>query len=167
MIKDIAQIEKELLDRDGSFRDINFENIAFESAIALIDCLVKIYMPRSATNSKGDDILNLIVNGNIESQFEIQPNYIHATFGNDNVLIRYMQIFLDWDQTQKVSAELTFSPEDIDENFSFSLFEEFIAPFIAASGTTHYYVRYENAGWEFGDLSKHAGVIYHGKIDFR
>ena len=151
------------MDRDGSFRDINFENIAFESAIALIDCLVKIYRPRSASNSKGDDILNLIVNGDIESQFEIQPNYIHATFENDKVLIRYMQILLDWEHTQNVCVELTFSPEDINDGFSLSSFEEFIAPFIAASGTTHYYVRYENASWKFGDLSRDAGVIYHGK----
>lgn len=164
MIRDIGQIEKEILDRDGSCRDVNIEDVSFERARDVVDSLKQVYLVTGTVNSEGEDVEELIKEGKIHEVFKKQPNSIHATFENEMALVSHMQLHLSWDQSEKVSVEFTFFPESVVGCFSFSLFDQFITHFVAASGSSEYFVRYENASWKYGDLSSEGGVIYHGKM---
>lgn len=164
MIQDISQIEREILDRDGSCRDIDIEEVSFERAGNVVESLKVAYLITSAVNSEGEDVEKVLNEGHIFEEFEKWPNSIHATFENERALISHLQLYLVWGHSENVSVEFTFFPDAIAENFSFSAFEQFISPFIRASGSTEYFVRYENASWEYGDLSPEGGVIFHGKM---
>ena len=164
MIRDIGQIEKEILDRDGSCRDVDIEEVSFERAKDVVESLKQVYQVTSAVNSGGEDVEESIKEGKIHELFKNRPNSIHATFENEMALVSHMQLYLFWDQSEKVSVEFTFFPESVVGSFSFSLFDQFITRFVAASGSSEYFVRYENASWKYGDLSPEGGVIYHGKM---
>jgi hypothetical protein len=164
MIRDIRQIEREILDRDGSCRDINIEEISFVKARDVTESLNAAYRIMSAVNSEGEDVKRLLNEGNIFDEFEKRPNSIHVTYENERALISHLQLYLFWGHSENVSIEFTFFPEAIAKDFSFSAFEQFISPFITASGSEEYFVRYENASWKYGDTSPESGVIFHGKM---
>ena len=74
--------------------------------------------------------------------------------------ISHLQLFLSWESRQRFFVEVTFFPEDIaQELFSLDQFFQFLQPIVSATGVEQFYVRYENASWEFGDTSATAGVI--------
>lgn len=163
MIRDIQQIESDISTRDGSCRDINIEDISFERTRRVLDCLNDIYQLKSAVNSEGEDITSCVNSGTVDGEFGKKKNSIHSVFHNEEALITNMQVLLAWNDSKKVFVEFTFFPEDVCNRFSFNEFVNFISPFITASGSKEYFVRYENASWEYGDISLQGGVIYHGK----
>jgi hypothetical protein len=164
MLIEISEIEKQILDCDGSCRDINIEDVSFEYANEIAVFLSEVYALKSAVNSEGEDVVSSIRNGNLQRQFDIKPNSIHAVYENESALIANMQVYWAWGNKGDVYVEFTFFPEDVANEFSFSSFEHFVQPLIRASGSSIYFVRYENASWKFGDTSPEGGVIYQGKI---
>ena len=163
MLVEVTEIEKQILDCDGSCRDINIEDVSLEHANKIAVVLGKMYILKRAVNSEGEDVVSFVQSGNLRGQFEVKPNSIHAVYENDSALITNMQVFWGWDEEDDIYVEFTFFPEDVASEFSFSKFEQFLQPVIRASGSSLYYVRYENASWNIGDTSPEGGVIYQGK----
>lgn len=162
MNRDIRQIENEILDQDGSCRDINIQDITFARTLSVLDCLKNIYQLKSAVNAEGEDITSCLACGQVDEELEKKQNHIHATYQNNEALITNLQVFVEWNNSKKVFIEFTFFPEDVCNWFSFDAFINFISPFIEASDSKDFFVRYENASWEYGDTSPLSGVIYHG-----
>ncbi len=151
------EIEKQVIDIDGSCRDVNFPDVDRTQAIALLKYVQSFCSLKNATDSEGDNLsveemrerLSSAVTETIVSYWECQG------------LISHVQLFFSWRDRLKVFVELTFFPQDIDEqNYSLETFITWLRPILVALNINTFYVRYENASWVFGDTSESSGVIF-------
>jgi hypothetical protein len=157
------EIEKQIIDQDGSVRDINIDNIDVSKACALAEHLYKNYSLSSAFTGDGRDVLSLIASPSLRSAiFEKEKSNVDLFWQNPENLIRDLKLFFEWNKRGDIFVELTFFPEEIDtETFNLDLFMGFLKPIIKISDTQQFYVRYENASWEYGDVSQYSGVIFY------
>jgi|GEM_PF-2009803 len=153
-------IEDQILYRDGSCRDINIDDVDLKSASKIINCFYQIYANQRCTNDRGDCLSVSIQNRAIELELSNYPNSLHFVFEDEEKLIKNLQIFMCSDKSKKVFVEVTFFPEDVSCEFTLESFKKFMKPLIERSNTSCYYLRYENASWEYGDTSNGSGVIF-------
>ena len=150
-------LEKALKDRDGSCRDINFsEQLSRDSALKLLDAIASEWSLRSATDSEGNCLSATDMRNHIKAS---KGSY--STFWTDGPLIRQLQCYLYWNPYDDVFCEISFFPDDIDEDeFNMLKFMALLARLIKAARSTEYYVRYENSSWRHGDTSGTSSVIF-------
>ncbi|GAB7129780.1 hypothetical protein JCM19000A_42880 [Silvimonas sp. JCM 19000] len=93
-----------------------------------------------------------------------RPRGTVFTTWTHGAVIEQLQFYVSWKDPQKIFAEITFFPEDIDWNkYSADDFLEFVAEIVAASGEPDFYLRYENANWRYGDIGPESWVILSHK----
>ena len=149
--------EDDLKDRDGSCRDVNFsEHLSRESALALLEAIGTEWTLHSATDGDG---------------LTVSPSNFRACIGTGEgslstvwrggSFIKQLQCYFFWSPVDTVFSELTFFPDDIvEDRFTLSKLTAFLSIALAATHSTEYYVRYENASWRHGDTSPESGVIF-------
>ena len=141
----------------GSCRDINFPDSNSLKAISLIKYINGSNVLLKATNSEG---ATLSAKDILESLKSSEKQSIHTIWESKN-LISNLQIFFSWRERTKISIEITFFPKDINiKLYSLNNFNDWLKPILISLDTNIFYVRYENASWEYGDTSKDSGVIY-------
>lgn len=154
------QIEKALLNQDGSCRDINFsEEISSAGAIGVLNFISTNWTLFDAVDSNGDEynlekarILLLESSGSLRTIWK----------GSENP--NQLQIYFHWVESNKIFCELTFFPQDLNfQTFSLTRFLEFLAKLVHASDSKEYYVRYENAAWRHGDSRYDQSIILSHK----
>ncbi len=151
------EIEDQVIEKDGSCRDVNFPDVNSSQAIALLNHVQSFCVLNSATDSEGKE---LEIEQIIERLSSSATETIVSYWGCQE-LISQIQLFFSWENNSKIFIELTFFPQDIDKKaYSLENFMEWLKPFLVALNTKKYYVRYENASWTFGDTRKTSGVIF-------
>lgn len=164
------EIERQILDEDGSLRDINVDNIDASKACDLIGHFLKDYSLYNVYSSSLDGDLEdkalLKVAKKINLRFKLFEGEGEGKavllWKNEKALIKHFQIYFDWFEFDDISVELTFSPEDIDvDRFSMNVFIDFLRPIINVTGTKKVFARYENVNWEYGDVDQYSGVIFY------
>ncbi|MFC3626847.1 hypothetical protein ACFOKJ_12005 [Vogesella amnigena] len=150
-------ITHDLLDRDGSCRDINFgERINKTGATGIIDFLASEWTLTQAMSGDGEELALLA----LPKFFDRAPGTL-STIWHGNKDPNYLQVFFSWSVPAEIFCELTFFPEHLNETqFMLEDFLAFVSKLVCASGSSEYYVRYENASWRHGDVKTNAGVIF-------
>lgn len=150
-------IEEQLLDVDGSCRDINFPDTDYSKAIALLKLIVSFSDLESAFDKEGQE---LSIEGIERNLLSIRQDAIISCWKCKGI-ISHIQLFFSWIKRAEVFVELTFFPDDVDKiNFSIHKFLNWLRPILLALDTDEYFVRYENVSWKYGDTSEYAGVIF-------
>lgn len=149
--------ERDLKEVDGSCRDINLsEHLSREAALALLGVISGEWTLLGATDSDGLTISSPDFPGCVG----VGEGALSTSWGHGSYILQ-MQCYLHWKPAGGVFAELTFFPNDIVEGeFSFSKFTAFLTRLLAATGSTEYYVRYENGSWRHGNTALASGVIF-------
>ena len=149
--------EAQVVDVDGSCRDVNFPDVDRAEAIALIKRVQPFCGLRDASDSEGKELSpNEIVERLSSTVSETIVSYWVC-----QGLISQIQLFFSWQENSRIFVELTFFPRDVDiGSYSLRGFLEWLRPFLVALNTSSYYVRYENASWVFGDTGDASGVIF-------
>ena len=162
-MRELEEVAKCLLDSDGTTRDITFTPVAAERLRDFVNSLCTGYGLVMARDADGNDITSLFKN-------ELQPDtlctpagYIHAVLKGEKQLIPALEVFIDWPMDRKgYGLELSFFPEDIDaSSFHIDAFVALIEQWNSVLGADDYFVRYENASWDWYDANG-LGVIYTG-----
>ena len=152
----MTNVESQIIDDDGSCRDINFPDVTSPKAIALLELIKSFCTLDDASNNTGDklDVSQL------ENSIASLPSDSITSRWSSSRLIKHLQLFFSWDNADKVFIEITFFPNDVDrQSFSLVAFQDWLGPILKSLDTTEYYVRYENASWKYGDTGKYSGVI--------
>jgi len=152
-------IAASLLDLDdGSCRDINFEAPTWDGVEELIVSLAGSFKKASGTDGDGRDIL-----GDFPASVMAAAHNnggVYLVFDKGRSPIRCLQVFVLPEADGSPFVELKFSPVDVET--SETLTDDFIRcvdDIRKQLRAKRYYVRYENASWEFGDTGRYSGVF--------
>jgi len=154
------EIEEQIIDIDGSCRDINFPDVSSSEAVSLFEYINNKYKLLKATDTEGEEVssqeaielLNSSSSQNIISIWECTG------------ILSQIQLFYSWQNKSKIFIELTIFPQDFNsEVYSLKEFKIWLKPILIALNTNIFYVRYENASWKYGDTSQDSGVIFTNK----
>jgi len=150
-------IEENIADIDGSCRDINFPDVEKIKIESLLKYLESKFVLERATNSEGTEL-------SIEELHSTLNNSDKQTIINhwkSDGLIKHFQFMFFWEENSKVFLELTFFPDELDGKlYNLYSFLYWLKPILVTLGIKEYYVRYENASWQYGDVSDGSGVIF-------
>ena len=152
---DDIKIREALLDRDGSCRDVNFANPSWEGVGNLRDWVrsqysgleIATYFPTSVTEPTWIP------------QQRGENSHILASQGK--IFIRLLQVFISREEDDSPFVELTFFPQDVEDIPDLAArFCDLADSWARLLQATQYFVRYENASWQFGDCGDRSGVIF-------
>lgn len=159
----MAEIAKFLLDSDGTTRDVTFTPVAAEGLGAFLNLLLSKYRVVNARDADGKDVASLFRAGLGEDPFSNAGGYVHVVLERSGQLIPVLQLFIDWPVDEGAySLEVSFFPSDLDpQAFQVSAFVALIEEWRSVLGADDYFVRYENASWDWYDANG-LGVIFTG-----
>ena len=151
------EIEHQIIDVDGSCRDVNFPDVGKPESIALLNLMKNSCELKRGTDSEGNEISTQeIIERLSSSDTETIVSYWVC-----QGLVSQVQLFLSWAKDSKIFVEITFFPQDVDiDAYSLETFKKWLKPFLVALNTSSFFVRYENASWSYGDTSELSGVIF-------
>ena len=155
-----------ITDKDGSCRDINFDGVKWSGVEAYINKVSGLYssLKCQAWEPEGEAIE--VDSKEIVKRLKIPKTSAQIYSEDINNIIKQLQIYLFTEENGQPFIELTFFPEDINiELKDIDLFIKLIKDWNDTLAANKYYVRYENASWEFGDISKYSGIIYTSEME--
>lgn len=134
-------IEEQVIDTDGSCRDVNFPYVERTEAIKFLNYIKKFSVLDNAYDTEGNELTINDLNETISSsKSETIVSYWHC-----EGLISQIQLFFSWQNNSKIFIEVTFFPQDIDRNlYSLEAFKSWLKPLLVALNVRIYFVRYEN-----------------------
>jgi hypothetical protein len=147
-----------LLDIDGSCRDINFEAPTWAGIKKLITLLEADFKSTTSSDTHGHEL-----GKPFSENFSLPARngeYARMCFNEGEGLITDIQVFVCTEENSVPFIELTFFPDDLRQ--SPTLEADFVAwaeELRLTLESQRYYVRYENASWQFGEISPHSGVF--------
>lgn len=151
------RLEEQIIDVDGSCRDINFPDVGRSEAISLLKLMKVSCELRNASDSGGNE---LSADGVTECLSTSESETI-VSYWTCQGLISQVQVFFYWNKDASIFVELTFFPQDVDSRvFSLETFLDWLKPILVSLNTSTYFVRHENASWKYGDTSETSGVIF-------
>lgn len=155
---DYQKITEYLLDNDGSTRDINFTPAEYENVGLLISLLIADYQKGVFFEQDGVEL-------DFDSKavcrlFEREAGSIYGYFESETVLIKKLQLFLDWPEEGLCAVELSFIPDDLQPDFKIELFLSKLNRWWDTLQASEVFIRYENASWEQYNPND-LGVFYH------
>ena len=151
-------IVESLLDNDGSCRDLNFELPTWAGVKKLLALLETDYKEISGTDQEGKALPQPFR----ESVLIAAKNsgYAHLLFSKGVGLIRNLQVFICMEKNGTPFVEISFFPDDVCSTST--LRDDFITwtqEMQSRLEARRHYARYENASWQFGDVSSQSGVF--------
>ncbi len=160
---DYAEITKCLLDSDGTTRDITFTPVEATGVRHFINAIRANYYATKASDANGNDVVSLFKTEWRDDTLSASEGYLHAVFEASEALIPVLQVFIDWPmENDRYGIELSFFPDDFDaKSFRVESFMGLIEAWCSVLGADDYFVRYENASWDWYDADG-LGVIYTG-----
>ncbi|MGE3180606.1 MAG: hypothetical protein AB7N71_03180 [Phycisphaerae bacterium] len=147
-----------LLDHDdGSCRNINFTPLKMADFATMVRRLFSLATDFTGHDSNGKE-LPFDPDAFVESITLSDSS--HGVLKNVAGVFSQLQIFA-WLVEGGLSVELTFFPEElISATDPLFALVEFLTELCREIDITEYYVRYENAGWQFGETGPESGVIF-------
>ncbi|MFJ9451645.1 hypothetical protein [Herbaspirillum sp. NPDC101397] len=155
-----GRIEADLLDCDGSCRDINFaEGISTSGAIEILRFLMASWRFAQAMTNDGHEVASAELSSTLQ-----QPFGSISTVWNGGRNPEHIQAYFVWLEPDKIFCELTFFPQDFDsKTFTLQGFLVMLGQLVSAAQSEEYYLRYEDASWRHGQYEK-GGVILSHKV---
>jgi len=155
-MQELHDIVSSLLDRDGTCRDLNFENPTWSGVDTLLQKLASSFRMAAASDSEGETICSL---GGVAAVVR-KGRCVIADLDNGSGLIQRLQVFLVSNEDGTPFVEISFFPDDIARTQRLRQdFLEWARGMRDALCARRYYARYENASWRFGDTGPSSGVF--------
>ena len=141
----------------GSCRDINLsEHLSHDASLKLLKVISAEWTLSSALDN--DDVETSL--DGISKRIGVGTGGMLTIWSGGSFLKR-LRCYLYWNPTEGVFCELTFFPEDIIGSDPFvEKLTNFLRIPLFATRSSEYYVRFENASWRHGDVSRESGVIF-------
>ncbi len=156
-LADLDRIRDELLERDGSCRDVNFVGMTWADALTILRRLIERADTGTAVDANGGA---LQLDASIVHEASRTTSHVHLCLESSSVPFTHFQCFIFAD-TDVPFMELTFFPDDIvHSDAPLREVVHFLDSLCAGTSITDYFVRYENASWTFGDNGPTSGVIF-------
>lgn len=150
-------IEEQVIDIDGSCRDINFPDVGRSEAVALLNQMKQSCKLKNSTDSEG----NIISTQGIIKRLSSSDTETISSYWLCQGLVSQVQLFISWAKGEEIFVEITFFPQDVDTTaYTLTEFTGWLKPILVALSTSTYFVRYENSSWSYGDISETSGVIF-------
>ncbi|WP_236615863.1 hypothetical protein, partial [Rhodopirellula europaea] len=147
-----------LFDHDsGSCRDVNFTPLSLEDCSKIVHRVFAASSACIAHDSNGEPLA--FDAAEFVKSFATIPS-AHATLSNVAGLFDSLQCFACADQNGAF-LELTFFPADLapsDDPLVHVV--RFLNSLCGGTSVSEYFVRYENASWQFGTTGPNTGVIF-------
>ena len=157
----IREIEKQIIEIDGSCRNINFYVPQKNYLINLLKFLMDQYRFLSVAKSDGNKISIDNEDCKLDELVSFYNEHINLLLENKNQVIKNPQFFISRGESEDYYLEITFFPNDINrDKFTFIIFVEWLSQILKCGNSKEFYVRYENSSWKYGDSSDDSGVIY-------
>ncbi len=159
---DPAKVERCLVERDGFCRDMNFADPSWAGVDRLMQWAAAPYDIKEATDSNGTDVIEKLVDRrSLETIFPAPDGYVHVLGDGRNTLIRQLQLFVAREEGGSPFVGMPFFPEGLNKRvFTVNEFVQLMQMTQDLLEASEYFVRYENAGWGFGDCGEWCGVIF-------
>ncbi|NVJ61548.1 MAG: hypothetical protein HWE27_14225 [Gammaproteobacteria bacterium] len=154
-----AEILEYLTDNDGSSRDITFTHATFNNLYQFIKLFLETFGNGQLFDKSGKRVG--VSTGNVISY--IQKNKegcIHGKLKSSDSFVSQIFLFLDWTKNTEIAVEISFSPKNLCDDFTSSMFFDALNKWWAVLKSEQVFVRHENASWDSYDPQGH-GVFYH------
>jgi len=152
MKQGLSEIYEAILDQDGSCRDVTFANVPCDRLAPGIALLNRHFGSVTATDCATGSIVHLereLGRGQQEKSYILELSSGLSAISN-------AQFFIETEPSGMTFLELTFFPQDIRQiDRLFLLLNDLRSKF----SSDQYWLRYENASWELGDVGTGSGVI--------
>lgn len=161
---ELGEIASAVLDADGTTRDVTFTPVAASRLQAFLRTSLGVYQIVEAHDGEGRDVAPLLRAYSFGKLFSTSRGFAHAVVQASEQLIPVLRLFIDWPEDEnRYALELSFLPSDLDvQSFYIRDFVALIESWRSVLDAEDYFVRYENASWEWYD-SGGLGVIYTGR----
>ena len=148
-----------LLDRDGSFRDMNFEGATWEGVRKLIESLQAQFASIDLPVLNDQDQPKVLNAEELVTDARGGKYFILNCDRGTGIVI-YLHVFVS-DSEIGPHVEFTFAPYNL--RWKNDLRKEFLNwadEMRDALQARRYFVRYESVSWTFGDTGENSGVFY-------
>jgi hypothetical protein len=156
------RVEAALLDRDGSARDLNFDNPTWRGVWALLVVLrsnlgsvcvgSESREAAEADSSEVDEAVRCV---------QLSGGYVQLLVGDGRDLLKRLQVFLSPGDSPSPIVEVTFFPDDWATRPPLAKrFIVWVLNLRRVLEADRVYVRYENASWVQGDIGPTSGVFF-------
>lgn len=156
------EIFKMIKDEDGSCRDINFDLPTWEGIKNLLKRFMEDYSKCLCHYFHGNiSEKEYNINELLELEWE-KGDSAKLYLSEGKKELSQLQVFIYLEENMEPFIELTFFPRDV--KFSedkVNLFLDNISDIKEILNAKKFFLRYENASWDYGDVSKNAGIIYY------
>lgn len=141
---------------DGSCRDMTFSALTEEQTRNLLDWLCESYAELEVEAYNSEDTEEILPKDFFESAYQSMRIMARGS----KTVIEIIQLYVYVENDGSYFAELTFFPEDIkNTNDLLDKMNSWLDIIDSKVNPSKYYLRFENASWKFGDVSKYSGVI--------
>lgn len=131
------RLDEQLIEIDGSCRDINFPDVDQLKAMALLEHIKSFCCLENATDSEGNNLSA----DEIEKRMSFSLRETITSCWKGEGLISQIQVFFHWINQSEIMIELTFFPDDIDQKeFNVDKFLVWLKPVLVALKSREYYV---------------------------
>jgi hypothetical protein len=155
------ELTEQILDRDdGSCRDINFDRLDWDGAIAVIAMLLRDASSATATEGDGQSLDVAAVGGTGICQCARNTRSCHVVLTDVADLFQSLQAYVCPEEDGSAFVELTFFPDEVIRgSFTTDKLVDYIIHLSTIGRANNFYLRYENASWKLGSTGHGTGVI--------
>ena len=143
-----TDIEKDLLNVDGSARDITFAPVALEQVDLFLKEFAAAYAVGNATDEDGKDVAAILAEGRFLEICSKPSGMIFSVWRSEDQMIPELQVFISWPEMEgKAFLEVTFFPQDLPAGkFNLQRFFDLVDGWGQKLQAEDYFVRYEGLG---------------------
>ena len=155
------RLTEQILDRDdGSCRDINFDRLDWDGAVAILELLLWDASSAAATDVNGQT-LNVLAAGAAGICHHARNNKsCHVVLTDVAELFNRLQVFVCTEEDGSAFVELTFFPDELlQASFTTKRLIDKIIQLSTIGRANNFFLRYENASWKLGSAGHGTGVI--------
>lgn len=149
----------QLLDCDGSCRDINFDRLDWHGAVAMVESLLSESSNPTATDGDGRSLDMADIGAAGICRCAQNTSSCHLMLTDVAQLFHSLQVFVCPDDDGSPFVELSFFPDDVLPTFTSQTLIDKVIQLATVGHANDFFVRYENASWEFGTTGEGTGVI--------
>lgn len=161
MVETKSEIYEMITDIDGSCRDINFEGVNSSGLRAYIDKITQSYSTVICQVWERNQESTKIPVAELHTHLMKHGLSVHIHAEDSEKLLQQLELFIDIEDDNQPFLEVTFFPQDVNvASADIESFLHLLEEWLITLQATKFYVRYENASWDFGDISRYSGVIF-------
>ena len=161
--EELQLFESNLLDEDGTCRDLNFEGGDREDLARLVDLLLASFDLLESKDLEGEPLAEPLGKSLVAAV--AAGSSAHLVFHRGRDFLSRVQLSADGDEPASPGVEITFFPDELVPRDN--LGRDFLAwarDLARALGARRFFVRYEDGSWRLKDPSTHGSAFWISEL---